>query len=126
MIMTKTSILPNAIQLPAGKIKSEQLVPWFEPKKQTGFFGIKSGKIHPHGLIVDLKSALSAEDLLKMIQERHKVPVPKKEALAILEKYVTALQEYKSGNVIFIRYSRTGDFSLDKVAENPPAGQKSF
>lgn len=124
--MTKTSILPNAIQMPAGKVKSERLVPWFEPKKQSGFFGVKSGKIHPHGLIVDLEKPLSAEDLLKMIQEHHKVPVAKKEALAILEKYLAALQVYKTGNVIFIHYSRTGDFSMDKVAENPPVAQKRF
>lgn len=124
--MTKTSILPNAIQMPAGKIKSERLVPWFEPKKQTGFFGVKSGKIHPHGLLVELDKPLSAEDLLKMIQEHHKVALGKKEALALLEKYLVALQAYKAGNVIFIHYSKTGDFSIDKVAESPPMEQKRF
>lgn len=124
--MTKTSLLPNAIQMPAGKIKSDRLVPWFEPKKQSGFFGIKSGKIHPHGLLVELDKPLSAEDLLKMIQERHKVTPGKKEALAILEKYLVALQSYKAGNVIFIHYSRTGDFSIDKVAETAPLEQKRF
>jgi hypothetical protein len=124
--MTKTSIIPNAIQLPAGKIKSERLIPWFAPRKQSGFFGVKSGKIHPHGLLVELEKSLSAEDLLKMVQEHHKVSLSKKEAVALLEKYITALQTFKAGNVLFIRYSKTGEFSIDKVAESPPIEQNRF
>ncbi|MEX1139677.1 MAG: hypothetical protein WEF53_10085, partial [Bacteroidota bacterium] len=63
--MTKTTLLPNAIQMPAGKIKSERVIPHLSPAKPTGFVGIKSGKTHPHGLLVEIEKPLTADDLLK-------------------------------------------------------------
>ena len=124
--MTKTSILPNAIQLPAGKIKSERLIPNFSPPKPTGFLGIKSGKAFPHGLLVELEKPLSAEDLLKAFQEKNKLKGDKKLALATLNNYITALQAFKPGNVLFIHYSKTGEFTMSVVADSPPPEQNRF
>ena len=124
--MTKTSILPNAIQLPAGKIKSERLIPNLSPTKPTGFLGIKSGKAFPHGLLVELEKPLSAEDLLKAFQEKNKLKGDKKLALATLNNYITALQAFKPGNVLFIHYSKTGEFTMSVVADSPPPEQNRF
>ena len=124
--MTHSSLIPTAIQLPAGKIKNEQLIPFFKSEKPTGFFGLKSGKSHPHGLLVNLEKPITAADLLKTFEGKHKLPVPKEQAQEMLEKFLTALQALKAGNVIFIHYSRSGEFSIDKVAETPPVGQNRF
>ncbi|HEX9614313.1 MAG TPA: hypothetical protein VGA55_02355 [Bacteroidota bacterium] len=124
--MTKSSIIPTVIQLPAGKIRNEQLIPFFQPDKPTGFFGLKSGKSHPHGLLVSLEKTLTAADLLKTFEGKHKLHVPKKQAQEILEKFLAALHALKPGNVIFIHYSKSGEFSIDKVAETPPVEQNRF
>ena len=124
--MTKTSLLPNAIQLPAGKIKSERLIPYLSPNKPTGFIGIKSGKTHPHGLLIELEKPMSADDLLKAYQEKHKLAGDKKHALAILEKYIKDLKAFKPGNVLFIHYSKTGEFTMNVIADSPPPEQNRF
>ena len=124
--MTKTMIIPTVIQLPAGKIRNEQLIPFFAPEKRSGFCGLKSGKNHPHGLLIDLEKPLTASDLLKAFEAKHKLSIPKKQAQEALEKYVKAIQEFKSGNVIFIHYSKSGEFTIDKVAETPPPEQNRF
>jgi len=124
--MTKTSILPNAIQLPAGKIKSERLIPYLSPTKPTGFLGIKSGKAFPHGLLVELEKPLSADDLLKAFQEKNKLTGDKKHALATLNNYITALQAFKPGNVLFIHYSKAGEFTMNIIAEAPPPERNRY
>lgn len=119
-------MIPTAIQLPAGKIRNEQLIPFFQPDKRSGFFGLKSGKSHPHGLLITLEKPVTAADMLKTFEAKHKLGVPKKQAQDILEKYLSILQALKPGNVIFIHYSRTGEFSIDKIAETPPVEQNRF
>lgn len=124
--MTKTSLLPNAIQMPAGKIKSEPVIPYLTDAKPTGFIGIKSGKAHSHGVLVELAKPLSADDLFKTYQEKNKFAGDKKHAQAVLTKYVAALQTFKPGNVLVIHYSKSGEFTIDKVAESPPPPQNRF
>lgn len=124
--MTKTSILPNAIQLPSGKIKSERVIPNLRPSKPTGFVGIKSGKAHPHGLLIELEKPMSADDLLKAYLEKNKLTGDKKHALAILEKFIKDLQAFKPGNVLFIHYSKTGEFTMNVIAETAPKEQNRY
>ena len=124
--MTKTSLLPIAIQLPSGRIKSEGVIPYLNPSKPTGFIGLKSGKSHPHGLVVELEKPVSADDLLKTYQEKNKFTGDKKQAIAIIEKYIKDLQAFKPGNVLFIHYSKTGEFTINVIAETPPPEQNRF
>ena len=124
--MTKTSLIPNAIQLPSGKIKSERVIPYLSPSKPTGFVGIKSGKAHPHGLLIELEKPLSADDLLKAYLEKNKFTGDKKHALAILERFITDLQVFKPGNVLFIHYSKTGEFTMNVIAETAPKEQNRY
>lgn len=124
--MTKTNLIPNAIQLPSGKIKSERVIPCLSPGKPTGFIGIKSGKAHPHGLLIELEKPLSADDLLKAYLEKNKFTGDKKHALAILEKFIKDLQAFKPGNVLFIHYSKTGEFTMNVIAETAPPEQNRF
>lgn len=124
--MTKTTLIPNAIQLPSGKIKSERVIPYLSPSKPTGFVGIKSGKAHPHGLLIELEKPLSADDLLKIYQEKNKFTGDKKHALAILEKFIKDLQAFKPGNVLFIHYSKTGEFTMNVIAETAPKEQNRY
>lgn len=119
--MTETTLFPQAIQLPKGRIDQEQLIPSFVPSKRAGFVGLKSGRIHHHGLLASLEKPLDPEKILATFAEHHPLPLAKKECLKILDRYLQALQAFKAGNVIFIRYSKTGEFSISKVLESPPA-----
>lgn len=124
--MTKTSLIPNAIQMPAGKIKSERVIPYLSPSKPTGFIGVKSGKTHPHGVLIELEKPVSAEDLLKTYLEKNKLTGDKKHAQAVLEKYIKDLQAFKPGNVLFIHYSKTGEFTMNVIAESAPPEQNRY
>ncbi len=124
--MTKTTLIPNAIQLPSGKIKSERVIPYLSPSKPTGFIGLKSGKAHPHALLVELEKPVSADDLLKTYLEKNKFAGDKKQALATIEKYIKDLQAFKPGNVLFIHYSKAGEFTMNVIAETPPPEQNRF
>lgn len=124
--MTKTTLIPNAIQMPAGKIKSERVIPYLSASKPTGFVGIKSGKAHPHGVLVELEQPLSADDLLKAYLEKNKLTGDKKHAHAVLEKFIKDLQTFKPGNVLFIHYSKTGEFTMNVIAESAPPEQNRF
>ena len=119
--MTKKSDkILYAIQLPAGKVKSERVIPSFAPSKKSGFLGVKAGKAFPHGMVAQLDKPVTAEEVLTEVMKKQKPSKGKKECLEIIERYFEALQAFKPGNVLFIHYSSTGEFSLDKVLDTPP------
>ncbi len=82
--------------------------------------GIKTAKRFPKGMLVYVESSVSAEEILDRFLEQNAVSAERQHCLEILEGYLKELQTFKIGNVLSIRYSTAGEFSLYKILDAPP------
>lgn len=99
---------------------SEFLVPKFFKTDRNVFVGLKSGKETPLGAISFIGVEIDAQEVLSKL----KIPPPDlKQALRLLENYLTQLQKFKIGNIISIVYETNGGFYLKKEAERAKINQ---
>ena len=102
------------------KSSSDFLVPVRNESGEFEFFGTKSGKTIPYGMVILTGRAVTENDLFaKLVDTGMKVPSVE-ETLGTLCSFLAAMKTVKIGNVVTVAAAEEG-VALE-VASNTPSG----
>src|SRR5690606_23027577 len=93
----------------------------------SAFLGLDSGKAQKYGMIVLTGRDLSKNDVFAKLVDSGRKIANVAGTLALIERYLFELKEFKIGNVIGIEYtaSKPHDFKLKLIASRPLASQNN-
>lgn len=125
-MITKTKKFPVSVSFGTSQTKAHEfLIPQVDG--QAGVFqGLKSRRCYPYGAVSYLGKDITMNDVFaKLVDSGQKIESVER-TVKMLEYYLTALQDYKIGNIIGIEPSSEEPcgFRLKKVADRPPTETK--
>ena len=107
--MITTPKIPRNTTKKGGKTtRGESLLPHLSGPAESGFVGIKTGRIYERGYVVYAGIDLTPEMLLNDFCENNPPPNDRAVALQRITAFVQALQPCKIGNFLSISYTPDG------------------